>query len=183
MERLFVAVDLPEEARRALRTYLATLPPPPGRPTRPEGWHVTLRFLGAADAERRRRLENELRRRLRASPFAVRLGAPGAFPRPDRARVLWLGVTEGAAALAELADQVEAAAVAAGFPPEPRPFAPHLTLSRLEPPRPLPPPWRQAPPANVVLPVERVTLFRSHLRRGGAIYEPLLHVPLDPTSR
>lgn len=182
MDRLFVAVDLGDEARRAVRAYLAQLPPPPGRATRPEGWHLTLRFLGPTDPSRRARLEAALQRHVRAQPFVVRLGSPGAFPQPGRARVLWLGLTDGTEALAALAAQVEAAARAAGFPAEARPFAAHLTLSRLQPPQPLPAAWRAAPPANVLVPVERVTLFRSHLRPGGAVYEPLLQLPLVPLA-
>jgi 2'-5' RNA ligase len=67
--------------------------------------------------------------------FAVVLGGLGAFPRPRRAGVLWVGVDEGAAELKRVAALVEEAARQAGFPAEKKPFSPHLTIARLHPAR------------------------------------------------
>jgi 2'-5' RNA ligase len=75
----------------------------------------------------------------------------------------------------ELQGASEASAVAAGFEPEPRAFAPHLTLAR----------WRERAPRPGLPPVDlgrtalqELVLFQSELRRGGAVYTPLARFPL-----
>ena len=88
-------------------------------------------------------------------------------------RVLWLGVDAGAAELAGLAGQVEEACGRSGLAPEARPYHPHLTLARARdrlgvelpelPPVPAVPGWQ----------VEEITLFRSRLTTGGAVYSVL----------
>ena len=92
---------------------------------------------------------------------------------PERARVLWLGVATGADELVALAARVEAAVGRAGFPPESRAYHPHLTLSRLEPPRDISQLCREAPLAPIQVYVDEVLLFRSHLGHGPARHEVL----------
>jgi RNA 2',3'-cyclic 3'-phosphodiesterase len=103
----------------------------------------------------------------------------GAFPNPRRATVIWLGVTRGEDRLTELADLCEEAAQSAGFPPEDRPFHPHLTLSRVRPAEKVVDLLASEPPPPIRTTVDRVTLFRSHLGRGGAVYEPIEEFPLS----
>jgi 2'-5' RNA ligase len=73
---------------------------------------------------------------------------------------------------------------ALGYPPETRPFVPHLTLARVQ----------RSHPAAVqkflerekaalersygIVRVDRVTLFESRLHPQGAVYTPLAHFPL-----
>ncbi|HEY5012723.1 MAG TPA: RNA 2',3'-cyclic phosphodiesterase [Acidimicrobiia bacterium] len=103
-----------------------------------EQWHLTLQFLGshvdldaAADA-----LSS-----VRGAPARVRLGGIGGFPNARRATVVWVGVTEGARELAQLAASVgEAMAPVVGATGDDarggsrgaaRAFHAHLTLARL----------------------------------------------------
>ena len=180
-ERLFLAVALNDAARAALQAHLASARAGqalPGRAVVPRNWHFTLRFLGdtpAADAAR-----------LRAGLGAADLGAAfdvgftrlGAFPRAARASVLWLGVGTGVDALRALAARVEAAAVHAGFPPEPRPFAPHLTLARVQPPGDVRPVIAAVPPFGAEMRVDAVTLYRSTLGGGPPRYDVVESFPL-----
>lgn len=133
MQRLFVAVEIPP----AVRSHVATRLQPwqdvlPGwRWGDPETWHLTLAFLGAVE----QRPFQELRRRLvraggRHPAFALALGTLGAFSRPARAQVLWLGVTTGREPLVRLAGTVSAAARRSKIDVEQRPYRPHLTLGR-----------------------------------------------------
>jgi 2'-5' RNA ligase len=96
-------------------------------------WHLTLQFLGrVADADA---LVDGLQRAARdVAPFPVRLGGGGAFPKARSGTVLWVGVTEGADAMIELAGVVVRATGALGFAAEDRPFHPHLTVARAAPP-------------------------------------------------
>jgi len=179
--RLFLAIPLTEEARHAivhhLKAHLAH--PLPGRPVRPESWHLTLRFLGEVDEVSRDRLVREVDAAGRGPAFALRWGGLGAFPRPRRANVLWLGVERGAAEAERLAAVVEEAAECAGFPPEDRPFHSHLTLSRIRPDQDVGAVLEAVPSLGRDMPVDRVVLYRSHLGRGGARYEEIESFPLS----
>lgn len=178
--RLFVAAPLGDDARRRIAERLqATSPYPlPGRPVRPENWHVTLRFLGSVDPVGRDRLLAGLDEAPLGGPFRVRWGALGAFPRPARATVLWLGVDRGAGPLEALAGVVEEVTVASGFAPEDRPFRSHLTLSRIRPHQDVTGLIERTGWLGIEMPVDRVVLYRSHLGRGGARYEEVEEFPL-----
>lgn len=100
--------------------------------TQPSQFHLTLKFLGevppATVAAAREALAPVF---AQCAPFTLGLGGLGAFPAPERAQVIWAGVTQGAETLGGLARAVEAALVPAGLQPEGRPFRPHFTLGRV----------------------------------------------------
>lgn len=169
-ERLFVAVPLTEQARQEI---VARLPALPGRLVPPQNWHFTLRFLGNSEPRMRELLAAELRKARVGPEFLIRFAALGAFPRAKRARILWLGVDDGAGRLISLAETVESAVRRAGFPAEERPFRPHLTLSRIEPTRSVAEVLTGHPPVQVRMPVSQIALVRSELGKGPAQYSPL----------
>lgn len=180
-ERLFLAVALDDEVRHGLAAFLegnldgASMP---GKPVPPANWHITLRFLGDSTPEQADRVAGFLDERLAAAPFTIDFGRLGAFPRPSRATVLWLGIDRGADALSEVAAWCEQAAVAAGFAPEDRPFHPHLTLARIRPQRDVTALTERVPPIPLSQRVRELTLYRSHLGRGAAVHEEVTAVPL-----
>ena len=170
--RAFVALELPAPLRAALAETIAGLAKsvPAIRWVDPAHVHLTLRFLGWTTRERLAVLEPRLAALAAGTPsLAARVAGLGLFPPSGRARVLWIGIALPPAGEA-LQAACEAAAVEAGFPPERRQYQPHLTLGR----------WRD-PSARPKLPaadlgpvvLDRLVLFRSELRRGGAEYTPL----------
>jgi 2'-5' RNA ligase len=179
--RLFVAINLPDNERRALWDSTSRLRGA-GLPVRwagGEGLHLTLKFLGESDDSLAARVSEALAAAVKpARPFEVGLGGFGAFPDQRRPRVLWVGV-ERHPALELLANDVERALAPFGFPSELRPFHPHVTLGRAE---------RRARPSDFSdLPrlagtvsyqgsmlVDRVDLMRSRPGPSGAVYS-LLH--------
>lgn len=185
--RAFVAIDLAEEVRAALAREQSRLKAACARNhgirwTRPEGLHVTLKFLGAIEAERATSVTNALRVVERFDPFKVEVQGFGFFPDARRPRVLWVGV-QAPAALRDLAARVETALEALGFARESRPFKPHLTLARFDPPH--------AQPALTAaigeaargfgsFEVSKFFLFESRLRPGGAEYLKLAGFPALP---
>ena len=180
--RGFVAVVPPDDVLDAIDARVAPVRIAHDglRWTRREQWHLTLRFLGPVpDVEG---VVAALRDSLAGVPHvdALGLGGAGAFPNARRASVVWLGVRDGSEALARVAAAVESASVVAGFPPEPRPFRPHVTVARVPRPRevgaivdalgegPVGPPW----------PVEDVVLVASDTRSTGAVYSEVARLPL-----
>ncbi len=176
MGRLFVALPLSTACRAALTTYVRDANrgrPLPGRTVPADSWHLTLRFLGDTPAPVYERLGQALAEADWGQPFSLSFNGLGAFPRPDRARVLWLGVDEGADRLRALGAVAEGCARDAGFPAETRPFSAHLTLSRLDPPTDLTRLVAVSAASGIRDRVDHVTLYRSHLGRGPARYETL----------
>ncbi len=101
--------------------------------TNREAWHVTLAFLGQVDEPTAARLMPRLERAARRyRNIRLAFSGAGAFPAPDRANVLWSGLSGDCVALARLAESVAAGATRAGSPPpgKTRRFQPHMTLAR-----------------------------------------------------
>ncbi len=172
VDRVFVAAPMPDETRMALAAALREFAIP-GRPVPPENWHLTLRFLGGVDRVTCERLLAAIDQTELGGRFKLALRGLGAFPRPKKATVVWLGVTEGRERLEDLADIAEEAAVNAGVAPEDRPFRPHLTLSRVRPEEDVTGLVQTGADLGVGWRCESIVVFRSHLGRDGARYEPL----------
>ncbi|HEY7582280.1 MAG TPA: RNA 2',3'-cyclic phosphodiesterase [Acidimicrobiia bacterium] len=170
LRRLFIAVPLAEQARAILAQALPRLP---GKAVPPENWHLTTRFLGRVDLVTAERLSAEIDQAGLGPPFKVRLGEMGAFPRPVRATVLWLTVTEGVDRLEALNSICEEAVQGVGLAAEDRPFAAHLTLSRIRPHQDVRPVIEEYETVPVSWEADRLVLYESTLRRNGAIYTPV----------
>ena len=135
--RLFVAVNLPEEINTRLGAVQDQLRAAQADVSwvRPGNVHLTLKFLGETEAGRLERIRVALGETARGhTPFAFDLTGAGSFG--GRApRVVWVGVERGAEPLTRLAEGVEVAMAALGFPREKRAFTAHLTLGRVRSPR------------------------------------------------
>lgn len=175
--RSFVAIELAPELRAALGELQARLRPRLGavRLVRPEGIHLTLRFLGQAAPSQLAALRAALAPAAAACPpVEARVAGAGTFPDRGSPRVLWVGL-ELPEPLLLLQGACERAARAAGFAPELRPFRAHLTLGR----------WRERGPHPELpevdlgkTPLSTLVLFRSELRQEGASYTALARFPL-----
>jgi 2'-5' RNA ligase len=176
-ERLFLGVPLTEGTRESLQRALRDRSLP-GRAVPPGNWHLTLRFLGSTAPEVRDRLMRRLQAADLGASFQIGFSGFGAFPRPARATVLWLGVKAGVDRLGALADTVNRAADEPGLPGGEREFKPHLTLCRIDPPRDVRPFIAGTPYVGEKMTVDRVILFRSRLGGGPARYDEVATFPL-----
>ncbi len=178
--RLFVAVELPLEARAAVEAAVAPWRGrfPQARWAPQENWHVTLKFLGQTWPRLRTWVQERVgEAAATCGPFETRLTALGAFPERGKARVLWAGLEDDAGRMTEIVAALDVA-LAREFAPETRAFAPHVTVARSDPPLALPEDFRGVPLEPVAFRVEAITLFRSHLRRPAPRYEPLARFSL-----
>lgn len=190
--RLFVAVELPAELRDGLRALIDELREEirGARWVRPEGIHLTLRFLGETQESSLPSLSRELKRAAlgATAPFEITVGGLGVFPERGRPRVLWVGLDEPGGHLERLHARIAEAVASAGVTDskkESRPFRPHLTLARMTeggPPR----GWVEAIETRqgraVLQPgsfgVTSVCMMQSLLRPAGAEYRKLEEYPL-----
>jgi 2'-5' RNA ligase len=171
--RLFVALDLPAEARAALTRFRdAAAHPAVWRPLDDGSFHVTLAFLGHRPEGDVALVGEVLAGLTDRAALPLALGDGLLLP-PRRARVLTVALTDDGA-LAELQSEVSAGLAAAGvYTPEARPFRPHVTVARIRP-RARAPRAVDATPEPVAFTAREVVLYRSRLARGGAAYEPLV---------
>ncbi len=173
--RLFVAVETPKVALPELPSLAEDAPS-----------HITLRFLGDVPALLVSQLGPALERSLQGAPSGVLvLRGLGAFPTPERPRVLWAGVVDDTGLLLDLHRRVKEAVEGLGLPPEDHPFHAHVTLARIHG-------WAKAEIARRSIeehrdevfsrfPVQTVVLKESTLKRDGAVHRTILSIPLAPT--
>jgi 2'-5' RNA ligase len=181
--RLFVAVDVPESARNRVAEVIAPFRErvPVARWTRPDGWHVTIKFLGSTWP----RLVGEVRDAMAEAaatvdPVETSLTQVGVFASVRRARVIWVGLDDPGGALAIVAKDLDER-LSDFFVPEKRGLTPHLTLARMNPPRDISefaPDLVGTPVTTDPFVIDTLVLYRSHLSPAGARYEPIESVAL-----
>jgi 2'-5' RNA ligase len=187
--RLFVAVELPSLILGALdrlqhelqRHGLHGL-----RWVRPEGIHLTLKFLGETPREKVPIISSAVSQATTGiARHELALGSLGIFGSRSNPRVLWVDLDGDTRPLLQLQRQVDRALDTIGFPAETRPFSAHLTLARMRPESardvagPLAEAVRSAGVPQMTLPVDRVSLMLSKLGPGGAVYARVDSWPLD----
>lgn len=188
--RVFVAVELPDEVKAmfaALATAIDALGVRGARTVRPEGAHLTLKFLGDVNVELIPEIQAAMDSAAAESkPFALSLGDVGVFPNPRAARVLWIGVEGDLERLNRLQRSVERSLSELGFRPERRRFNPHITAGRIRDGvsrsdrRRVTDALFSHEYARPAIRVESVGLIRSVLHPDGAIYKTLYRIPLGP---
>jgi len=184
--RSFFAVELSAEIAAGVRRIQGALQERARgvRWVRPDGIHLTLKFLGEVEADR---IETIVRKAAAAiqgvGPFTVGIKGGGGFPTLKNPRVIWIGVEDHSGKLKELQVRVEAGMAELGFSREKRGYTPHLTVGRL----------RSGKGDKSVaqafdalresdlgsMEVREVILFRSHLKPTGAEYTKLGSFPLE----
>jgi 2'-5' RNA ligase len=205
--RSFIAVDLQSPVLAAvgeLQAHLARIKADV-RWVRPQGMHVTLKFLGPVEPGRLEQVYTSVVAAVRGRPaLQLCVHGLGAFPSWRRPRVLWVGLAAsvgsagplpdgslrptmsdrrgGGDGLAALAAAIDTAVQPFGFEPEKRGFTPHITLGRVNS-------LRGWPALEEVLKmhldddfgsstVSAVVIYRSTLRPDGSVYSPLWTIPL-----
>ncbi len=178
LQRLFVGVPLPEELVGFVQSAQAALEPAPGlRLLRPDQWHVTLAFIGEVDEAKVAAARTVL------DSLPSHLGGEGRItrflmlPSAAKARVVTLEIDDHEGAFSRLfevvMDGLEAAEV---MRREKRPFRPHLTVARLRKPGPVQP---RSESGEARYAVESVCLYRSELKREGAVYTVVTRAVFD----
>jgi len=169
--RLFIAIDVSDEVRRAAAELMAKLRASGAdcKWVEPENLHLTLRFLGETPAEKIAEVKALMLQACRKPPLAIIFEKLGAFPSWNDPRVIWVGVGQGAGELSALAGEL-------GPDPEGRAFSAHLTIGRVRSRRHLAELRRAAASAGfarLAQRADRLILFESRLTPRGPVYEAL----------
>jgi RNA 2',3'-cyclic 3'-phosphodiesterase len=186
--RLFVAVDLPDETKRVIAAEQKRIAAPvitsggSLKLVAPAQMHLTLLFLGEVQEARVPAVTEAMNTAVDVPAFDLALGGVGVFPPRGAPRVLWMGVTMGAAPLTSLQRAIAERIRRLDIAFDDRPFHPHLTLGR----------WREsrgsgrgtvrsaAEVAEITrLRVTCATLYQSRLASSGPAYTALAHANLS----
>lgn len=186
--RLFVACEVPDDVKRDISEVIESLRGRSHNAVRwikPEGVHVTLKFLGEVPVKKLPAVKLAIQEAVVGhSPFELEFSNIGTFGGREGLRIMWVGVAGDVLRLEALVRAVNAALAVVGFEPERRPFRPHLTLGRVRDEV----PTRQRAEIEVEVgktevPVTswrttQVSLMRSKFTAQGAAYEVLATFPL-----
>lgn len=183
--RAFLALDPPEEILREIgriQDRLRKLIHGDLRWVRPEGIHLTLKFFGDVPENAVVNISTVAGKAAAAvGPFELAIGGTGVFPDPSRPRVVWLGMNGEVAQLATFQQGLERALRKIGFPPEERPFRPHLTLGRIKSPKGLTGLTEALEKEKTytagLFTASVLSLFQSELTPRGAVYTRLAVYP------
>ncbi len=183
--RAFIAIEIPPAIKEGMTGVVDRLKGGgvDARWTRPEGIHLTLKFLGEVGEERVPAIMRALAVALIGTErFRLGIEGVGTFPNPASARVVWVGITGDIEKLVSLQAAVERALVGLGLEPDSRPYTPHLTLGRIRNihNRDV---WlkRLEAVGDFRLPgfdVASISLIRSELKPAGAVHRELGRVAL-----
>jgi RNA 2',3'-cyclic 3'-phosphodiesterase len=183
--RAFIAIEIPDEIKMEIAGIQEQL-----RETkvdaswpRPEGVHLTLKFLGEIAEARTAEIMNGIRTAVQdIGPFRLEVRGVGTFPNPKNARVVWIGLGGDSEKLTKLQAAVEDAMIRIGMAREERAFTPHLTVGRIKfiRSRDI---WIRAldEVKDISMPgfdVLTVSLMKSELKPSGAVYTEMGKVEL-----
>jgi len=187
--RCFIAIELPEEARRGLARLKKELERDEHKFVKwvdPGGIHLTLKFLGNIPSKRVTEITQALGKASQGiSPFHLEISGLGAFPSLRQARVFWVGIGGELGTLSRLQQNIDSSLEAIGFAKEERSFVPHLTLARIRQGASTPErrSFGELVGSTIFedkyhVEVEAISLMRSQLTPAGAIYTCLMTVGL-----
>ena len=187
--RSFIAIELSEEIKRGLarlRNELERTEHSFVKWVEPEGLHLTLKFLGNIPFKQVAEITNAMEEATQGiSPFHLEIPGLGAFPNLKQPRVLWVGIRGELDTLSKLQQNIDSVLAPFGFAKEERPFVTHLTLAHIK--QGASPIERKSFGELVMsinfeirypLDVGGISLMRSQLTPGGAIYTRLFMVKL-----
>ena len=188
--RLFVAITLAEGIKSPLsalqREWRERLRHPSISWTRPENFHLTLRFLGDVPSNQLDDLTAALAGAVAPqAPMRLEVVGLGCFPNLRRPRILWAGVRDEAGELAELARRIVETTNSFSSKPAEERFTGHLTLARV---------GRVGGDGSSIIDrfiretavrsagswrVDSVELVRSELHTAGSRYTTLARLPMS----
>ena len=183
--RVFIAVDLPEEVKKALVAFFNKVSSiKEVKWEKPEKLHLTLVFLGRVTEKQISQLVSILSsiESNRQSFTLSIIPSLSGFPTPSNPRVLWLPIEGDIIPLQKVADELQKRLKDSNFNFDEREFHPHLTIGRFrsgikkwQKQKMLKTIGYELPKRPIAFPVEGLTLFESTLTPKGSVYTILYY--------
>ncbi len=177
--RLFVAISVPEDVKSILSDVQGQYGALTDQFsfTRRENLHLTLVFLGATPASNLDQLKSMLQALAKTvEPFSISTLEHGAFPRLEKARVLFQQLEASGPALVTMQRELSAKLAAEfSFELDDREYHPHITLGRIKKKfhGANITTWKIENPPTLSFDVDAITLFESHSTKGTLTYLPV----------
>ncbi len=174
-QRLFFAIEVPEDIKTELGKFGVTLERP-WRPVKTEQMHITLAFMGEVPASEIEKVKSIGEKAAAAvTEFNLAISDSAVFPESGDPKVLY-AQADGGESLLSLVDALRGPLDALA---DQKKFKPHLTLARSRGER-----------ARKVIrrfrgswPVQGFALFRSNLGENGPHHELLHRYQLKPVEK
>ncbi|WP_342304211.1 RNA 2',3'-cyclic phosphodiesterase [Methanolobus sp. ZRKC5] len=178
--RTFVAVDFPEELRNKIADIQSKFDDFKFKFVDSHIVHITMKFLGDISEDKIAEISNALDL-VKCEPFEAQVRGVGVFPKPNFAKVIWLGCNGDFDKLHEL---VNSSLSSFEFEHNPHLFSAHATLARVK----YLPKKKKAEFLELLeeladvdlgtMQVDTVKLKKSTLTPHGPVYETLHKVSL-----
>ncbi len=184
--RLFIAIPLDTDIKQRLKELQDRLIRAGVRAswTKPDQFHLTLKFLGEQPESQIESIRNVLLRAAGTTPaFTIRLERTGCFPDSGSVRVVWVGPNERSQSLLCVAQDIETFSSEIGIAKEKRTFSEHFTIGRVKMDS------SHGKLRELVLAeafglcvqkVKELVLYQSVLKPSGAEYNVITRQPLNP---
>lgn len=185
-KRVFVGLGISDEAKEKTSKYIEDLQT--NFPNLRVGWekkkklHLTLKFLGEIEERELSELTLAVEKTShQIKPFSLRLEDTGVFPKPAKAKILWIDLKDEQENLTELNKILERECEKRGFKREDRNFKPHLTIARLREPeksRELVEKHLHKKFEPIEFEVSEIVIYESTLQPTGSIYGKIKNIKL-----
>jgi RNA 2',3'-cyclic 3'-phosphodiesterase len=187
MKRIFVAVDISDEARRKVSAFIETLrnifPRVRVSWEKTEKLHLTLKFLGETDEKQLEDLKTVVEDISKIiSDFTLQISKTGVFPNSRNPRILWINVIDEQGSLAKINNLLESECEKIGFQRETRKFVPHLTIGRVREPnkaRKLAKTELETAFEPVGIEVSEIVIYESILQPTGSNFQKVMSFKLN----
>ena len=177
-KRIFLAIDISDEARREVSGYVETLRGEFSHLRvgweKPEKLHLTLKFLGDTNEKQLEEL-SKICEKIAAqfSKFNLQIAEAGVFPNARNPRILWLDVKDASESLSKISELLEIKCERIGYKREKRKFKAHLTIARLREPhksRELADKHLENEFEPVGFDASAIVIYESKLQPSGSVY-------------
>ncbi len=137
-----------------------------------ENLHLTLKFLGETSEEIKNKVSDKLYDiSAKATPFEFYYSGVGAFPVMTKARVIFIGVSEGDSVVS-LMKTIDGSLASLGFKTE-KSYVPHLTLGRVRKGSVNLKRFRLPDFEKIKVKAKGILLIKSTLTKVGPVYEDI----------
>lgn len=187
--RSFIAIELPDAVKSSLSTTQEEMKKCGAdiRWVRPEGIHLTLKFLGNIEEKDVVSIIEVLKGTCENyTVFNLNISGLGFFPNNRSPRVIWVGIKDSES-VSVLQTDIEEGLSSLGFERENRKYSPHLTLGRFRSSR-----GKQILINQIeaiknkkfgAIKVGSVSLMKSELNPKGAKYTRVAEILLKDSNR